>query len=244
MDAFSAVVVSNDRVARGVVQKVLEDHSFEVETCDAVGGVDQILRTKRFDLAIYDNDVAGAMQLAAGKSTYLPKMAFALVRSGTVADVHGKRIHFIVQKPFSADLFLKSLKAAFGSMLRQKRQSFRHSVQIVPSSCVSFTDKGSQELRKPMIIDISETGMCLQLNELLTQGAKVQVAFEVPEVGQTISVGGLVMWVRASGRTGVRFGEIMTEHQKMLNEWLSKRLQDATALIPRQLMVHNVQAAR
>lgn len=243
MDTFSAVVISNDPVARGVVEKVLEDHGFEIDTFDVVEGVDRVLRSKRFDLAVYDNDVAGALQLAAGKSSHLPKMVFALVRRGTVADVHGKRVHFMVQKPFTADLFLKSLRAAFGSMLRQKRQSFRHSVQIFPSSCVFFGDNGPQNLRKPTMINISETGMCLQLNELLTQGAKVQVAFEIPEGGQTVSVGGPVMWVRASGRTGVRFTEVKPEDQKLLSAWLSKRLQDATLLIG-QMLVHHAQFAR
>lgn len=97
-----------------------------------------------------------------------------------------------------------------------------------------------------MIVDISQTGMCLQANELLTQGARVQVSFELPDAYQPkLSLNALVMWVRASGRTGLKFVEIKAEQQKILNEWLTNRLTEATEadLIPRMPLYHNQGAA-
>src|SRR5579864_2113621 len=131
MDSYSALLVSNDPGILSVTQRVLEEYGFQVNRVATSAAAEQAIRSVRFDLAIYDNDVPGALQLAGSHSTIAAKMAFALMRRQTVKEANGKQVHFIIQKPFTTDLITRSLRAAFGTMLRQKRRSFRHPVQIV-----------------------------------------------------------------------------------------------------------------
>src|SRR5258708_8995937 len=97
------------------------------------------MENARFDLAVYDNDIPGAIQLTGRKvSAKVPKMVFAIMPSATAAEMQGKRIHFVVQKPIPADLFGRTLRPAFGIMLKERRPAFRHLVRIVPTSCFSI----------------------------------------------------------------------------------------------------------
>lgn len=221
MEQFSALLVSNDPGALGITQRVLEEYGFVIKIAATAKAAEEAIKSAKFDLAVYDNDVAGAIQLAgAGASIIAPKMIFGMMRNGTVAEVHGKRVHFIMQKPFTGELFARSLRAAFGVILKERRVAFRHPVQIVPALCVATRDQGTKDLTNTMILDISQTGMCLQTTEMLSQGTVVKVRFPLPDTKVAVLVSGVVMWTRASGRTGIKFADVEAEQQKILNEWL------------------------
>jgi CheY-like chemotaxis protein len=236
MDSYSALLVSNDPGTLSITQRVLEEYGFHVNRMTTAAAAEQALRSVRFDLAIYDNDVPGALQLAGGNSTVAARMAFALMRRQTVKEAKGKQVHFIIQKPFTTDLITRSLRAAFGTMLRQKRRTFRHSVQIVPSSCTAGYDGIPKKLGNPTILNISQSGLCMKVDDLLAQGVKVQIELDLPESFQKVCLRGIVIWSQASGRTGVKLTDVKVEHQKLLNEWLNSRLPYPTELLPRVLM--------
>jgi CheY-like chemotaxis protein len=225
MKPFSALLLSADPGSLAVTQKILEEYGVSVQIAGSAVAADQLIRKSMFDLGIFDNDVPGALDLASGcAGSSNPKMVFALVRAAAWHDVRGKRVQFVVQKPFTADLFARSLRAAYGTMVRERRLAFRHPVGIKPDSSVLLQERGDQPLHSTSILDLSQTGMCIQTMEILPQGAALKINFHLPESREVIHVTGTVMWTRASGRTGIKFTHVPAVEQKHLVEWLDSRL--------------------
>lgn len=234
MESLACLIISADRGPLSTAQRILEDHGLNVKVVDSVAAAAPLIKTAKFDLGIYDSDVPGALDLASARSPFPnPRMIFGLVRSMASADANGKRIHFVVQKPFTADLFARTLRAAYGTMVRDRRISFRHPVQIKPISACLVQENATQPLRASTILDLSQTGMCLQTLEILPQGATLEIEFQLPDSRETIHATGSVMWTRASGRTGVKFIQLPASEQKKLVAWLESLMPYKLESIPR-----------
>jgi CheY-like chemotaxis protein len=234
MEPFSALLLSNDSAALAITQKVLEEYGVTVKTAGSASAAEHLLKTAKFDLGVFDYELPDVLNLAVARSTYAnPKMVFALLPTGHMKDLHGKRVHFVVQKPFTADLFARSLRAAYGTMVRERRLAFRHPVEIVPVTSLLLVEKGNQCLHSANILDLSQTGMCIQTMEILPQGAALQIDFHLPETRDAVHVTGIVMWTRASGRTGVKFAHVPPEELKLLISWLNSRLPYDVQNVPR-----------
>jgi DNA-binding response OmpR family regulator len=233
MEPFLALLVSADRGPLNITQKVLEEYGVNVKVVASAQAAEQLIKTTKFDLGIFDHDLPGALDLTRVQKNLNPKMVFALLRGEHVKDVRGKRIHFVVQKPFTADLLARTLRAAYGTMIRERRVAFRHPVQIKPTTSALVQEHGNQNLQSSVILDVSQTGLCIQTQEILPLAATLQVNFNLPEGKELIHTVGSVMWTRASGRTGIRFTHVSAEEQKFLTEWLDSILPYQTEAVPR-----------
>jgi DNA-binding response OmpR family regulator len=234
MEPFLALLVSTDSGPVNVTQKILEEHGVSVKVVVSVSAAEQLIRTTKFDLGVFDHDVPDALNLAVwrGASTN-PKMVFAMVRGANLNEVGGKRVQFVLQKPFTADLFARTLRAAYGAMIRDRRVAFRHPVQIKPATSALIQKQGNQNLQSSMIVDISQTGLCIQTQEILPQGATLQIDFQLPDGNDVVHTTGSVMWTRASGRTGIKFIQVPAAEQKSLIAWLDGMLPYEMESVPR-----------
>ncbi len=236
MEPFSALVVCADPGPLGVMQRVLEEHGVSIKVAATVPAADHLMKPSKFDMAILDNDVPGALELAPLKVAIgAPKMIFALVRSVKENEVRDKRVHFIVQKPFTPDLFSRSVKAAYGPMLRERRAGYRHSVQIAPASCILTHDNREETLARATILDLSQTGYCLQTREMLPQHAIVRIEFQLPDNSALIHAAGSVMWSKAPGKTGIKFTNIPIAERVSLNAWLESTVPHEAETVSRQM---------
>jgi hypothetical protein len=129
------------------------------------------------DLVVMIQDNSHEFDGAAGYTLFgAPHVALGLVGSNRAYQPLGKRIHFVVQKPFTKDLFRKTLKVAYGAIASSRRLSSRHEVCIDSiSSCL--THCGERRTLKMTILNISHGGMCVQTGELLPQGSEYPVEF-------------------------------------------------------------------
>ena len=113
MEQISVLLLSNDAAVLGMTNKIFDDYGFSVNVVRSVPEANALIKRNTFDLAVYDNDVPGALNLAPQRATgSTPHVVFGMVNRTQSTALQGKRVHFVVQKPFSADLFLKSLRAA------------------------------------------------------------------------------------------------------------------------------------
>jgi CheY-like chemotaxis protein len=236
MEPLSALVVCSDPGPLGVIQKVLEENGVNVKVAATASVASQLMKPGRFDMAILDNDVPGAVALAPVRAVGpIPKMVFAIVRGVKDDEVRDKRVHFVVQKPFTSDLFSRALRAAYGPMLRERRAGYRHRVQIVPVTCTLTHDAEQRALPKATMLDLSQTGYCLQTTEMLPQHATVRIEFQLPDNSALVHAVGAVMWTQASGRAGVKFTNIPFTERASLNAWLESILPHDAESIPRQM---------
>lgn len=234
MEPFMALLVSTDPGSLVLAQRILEDNGVNVKVADSAAAASQLIKTTMFDLGIFDHDVPQAVNLCVARSEASnPKMIFALLRGTNLKEIVGKRVHFVLQKPFSADLFTRALRAAYGTMLRERRITFRHPVQITPAYSVLLLESSNQKLQSSKIVDLSQSGMCIQSLEILPEGAALQIDFQLPDSKELIHVTGTVRWTRASGRTGICFTHVPPEEQKQLIDWLDSKLPFRMEMVPR-----------
>jgi CheY-like chemotaxis protein len=236
MEPFIALLVSADPASLALVQRILVDNGVNVKVAESAQAAEQLIKTTMFDLGVLDHDVPKALSLADGRAPGAnPKTVFALLRGHQMKDVHGKRVQFVVQKPFTSDLFTRTLRAAYGTMLRERRVNFRHPVQIKPVNSVLLRESSNQNLQSSKIVDLSQSGMCIQALEILPPGATLQIDFQLPDAKELIHVTGIVMWTRASGRTGISFTHVPQAEQKLLIDWLDSRLPLRMEMAPRAM---------
>lgn len=231
---LSALVLSTDTNASTTSTRMLESHGFRVSTTDSAVLARELCRGKRFDLAIYDRDSSDELELA-GCSTLFgtPHVVLGLVGHNRASQALGKRIHFVVQKPFTSDLFRKILKAAYGVIASSRRLSSRHEVCIDSSSCCLIHRGERRALKNATIMNISHSGMCVQTGEMLPQEANIQLSFSIPAGGKVMEVTGTVIWAHASGRAGIKLVGLSPEAQPDFGNWLDSMSPSCEDLLPR-----------
>ena len=202
------------------LKKVLHSHGFTVATAVHVEVAKELCARERFDLAVYEQDVNGALDLARESSlSSQPRVAIGLLQPGKALQGEGLRVHFVVHKPLTSDLFAKTLKAAYGPIAADRRASCRHLVKIEASQCNMLHYGELRAVEGVRVVNVSQTGLCLEASEMLPQGATVELGFKIPETDITLQLSGMVIWAHASGRAGVKFSQLDAAEQRKLEEW-------------------------
>lgn len=222
--ALSALVLTNSHDAV-VVDKVLISQGFRVVRAADTGAAEELCRRQRFDIAVYDQEVDGALDLAGNKRpSSQPRVAVGLLAAKQVGQPAGTRLHFIVHRPFTADLFAKTVKAAYGPITTERRLSFRLAVDIAVLECNILHQFELRALYDVRLVNLSQTGLCLQAAEMLPQGAIIELCFILPNSQVRIQRCGTVVWSHASGRGGIKFNQFDSTENDKLEEWVGSMI--------------------
>ncbi|MFI5105975.1 MAG: PilZ domain-containing protein [Terriglobales bacterium] len=222
---FSALLLSSDVLPLGAVRKVFDEYGVEVRTVRTAEEANLLIRGNRFDLAICDYDVPGASQLACLDSySQWGGISMVVVRDAGVLENLGKRIHFTVPKPVTADLLARGLKAAYSTMAKRRFATYRHTLALRPLSGTLMHHGTQRSLESAAVVNVSQTGLCLTTPQKLPPGGIVSVSFALPESERQVHIIGTVVWSDLSGKTGVRFHHLPAHEEKLLKERLRARL--------------------
>jgi putative methionine-R-sulfoxide reductase with GAF domain len=102
---------------------------------------------------------------------------------------------------------------------RDRRRSRRHRVHSPAYASLNGSSQGSVvELNE--ILNISETGMCIQASSQLKINRLLPLCLELSATGSRIYLVGHVVWSESSGKTGIRFPEVSEPELKQLKSWL------------------------
>jgi hypothetical protein len=225
MERFSALVLSRDVDVVRVINKALEEYGLEANIARNVYDANELLKDRRFDLAVCDYDLPGTRQLAyLEPNSAWRGMVFALVRPTCLNEIHGQRVHLTLPKPISPGLFGKGLKAAYTTMAQVRRASLRYPLDV-QTSLAELIDKNERRtLPRARVLNISRTGMCLQTDGMLSQHATVRVTFDLTSNGGLVGLTGIVVWTKASGQSGIKFTNVSALAQKRLDEWINTKI--------------------
>jgi hypothetical protein len=130
-----------------------------------------------------------------------------------------QKSQFIFERPLSAQSIHKTLKPAFGLILRERRRYFRYPISLP----VIVQRQSRQEIRCNSV-DISVGGMALSTHVPLVPGENVRVQFTLPDHEAPILAESTICWSK-TGHLGVRFESISDEHKSELQVWLSQKLE-------------------
>ena len=150
-------------------------------------------------------------------------ISFAIVGNEAEID-HKAHATFVLHRPFSAPSVIRTLRASYPLMFRERRRDYRYPIEMRTIVSVDNTELAASS------INISETGVAIQSTTPLDVGTRVQLRLDLPGVAESLNIPGEVRWTDPTGRTGIHFLEVPDLLSEQLQLWLSERM---TELVPR-----------
>jgi PilZ domain len=228
--SVNALLFCNDAQLLCTVDRVFTDGGVLTDVCLGYEGVKESLKKDNFDLLAIDLDepeAAPVIDLWTLNNPTKVVIAFAL-QVQTMRQAQ-RRIHFTLQKPLSASLLGRTLKAARGTLLQKRRSAPRHPVKISAKVCV-VQNSARQPRFREMLLDLSAGGVCMKTEPAVPTGANVEIEFAVPGSKSMVHAKGTVMWSESTGVSGVKFTFIPPAELAMLKAWSDSAANVATSM--------------
>jgi CheY-like chemotaxis protein len=220
---LSALLLSQDGETLQVLKRVLDECRVRHESCPTPAACLQALGKRKFDAIVVDCDHgSGKDVLKQVRETPSHKRAitFAIIGNGTsVQDAFALGANFVLDKPLSPERVSRTVRAAQGLMIRERRRYFRHRVKVA----VSLFLASGQEI-KAMLANLSETGMAVDVAHPFDANTPVRARFTLPTSHSLIEAKGEIAWQKAK-QAGIRFLQVEQKYQRDLEQWLAKRFE-------------------
>jgi hypothetical protein len=219
-----ALLVSADPVAIQQLGHALQELSITPDVCREVPAAVGLLNRRKFEAVMVD------LQLGEQSGLILDEVHFSTSNRTAVTfgigdnDALGtaalrQKSQFVFERPLSAQSIHKTLKPAFGLILRERRRYFRYPISLP----VIIQRQSRQEVRCNSV-NISGGGMALSTQVPLVPGENVRVQFTLPDHEGPMVAESTICWSK-TGNLGVRFVSVSDEHKSELQVWLSQKLE-------------------
>ena len=129
--------------------------------------------------------------------------------------------NFVLERPLSPTSVGRTLQAAYGLIVRERRRYFRCPTSI-PASVRDDTEQMDCHA-----VNISESGMAITTPVSLKPGTQVHVKFTIPDREIEINAQSEICWSDEKGRAGLRFLKPSDEQLSDLRDWLSRMLENS-----------------
>jgi CheY-like chemotaxis protein len=224
--ALGALLVASDHVIIEQVSRSLNQLAAATEVAKDLQTALRLLSTRKFEAVIVD------LQLGESGVTVLERLRLAPSNRTTVvfaisgSPEESKRAfeagsNFILDRPVDSESAIRTFKAAYGLMVRERRRYFRCPLQTLASLCAD----GEEEI-PCQTTNISEGGMALANVHSLKPGTKVSARFRLPHNELEFALESEVCWYDPRGRIGLQFSCPPEETSLRLKEWLARRVEE------------------
>jgi CheY-like chemotaxis protein len=223
MSMGNALLVSDDSTHIHQLSRALGEVSIRPDICREVPEALRLLHTRKFDAIIVDSQLGlhSASVLEEVRSTASNRTAVTFAIGGSDMDSNMRRLSsFVFDGPVSSDSVRRTLRAAYGLVLRERRRYFRCPVSIP----VLLLRQAQPEVHCDSV-NISEGGMALSTSVSPNPGEKIRVQFTLPDHKAPFLTESDVCWNKP-GQLGIRFLDLSREHKSVLQTWLSQKLED------------------
>jgi len=221
--ALQALLLSRDPEVHSTIRSVLDASNIELDLCNNCDQALNVLNRRKYDAVLVDCDDMqnGPMvlrELRKGKSNK-SCIAFALVNGATsIQQAFDMGANFVLDKPISVERAARSVRAAQGLIMRERRRYHRH---LVRAKGTIIVDSGT-----PLpfsISNISHGGISIECSRRLDKNGAANLRFQLPGSPRLLDIKGEIMWSTEEGKAGIRFQILSNETKKELDGWLEKR---------------------
>jgi DNA-binding response OmpR family regulator len=223
MSMGNALLVSDDSLHIHQLSRALGEMSIRPDICREATEALRLLHTRKFDAIIVDSDLGtqSASVLEEVHSTASNRTAVTFAIGSDDMDSSMRKLSsFVFDGPISSESVRRTLRAAYGLVLRERRRYFRCPTCIP----VLILKRPAYEVRCHSI-NISEGGLALNTSVSLKPGEHVQLRFALPGRQDPWTMEGMVCWGKVE-TIGVRFASISPERKTDLQEWLARKLEE------------------
>lgn len=220
---LDGLLFTNDLQVLSVMNQILKSFAIHTEVCSKLDSALDAVTHRRLDAVIVDWDgafdpirVVRATRKSSPNST---STIVAMVNGQSETQALLVGANFMIHKPTNVDHAKRCMRAAYGTMLQNRRRAARVPVDIPVVARVT----GTGELRA-RISDLSVGGLALQCSQPLQSNQEVLAQFSLPGNVEVIHATGKIVNANSTGRAGVRFSFIPEEDRNSLEAWLAAEL--------------------
>lgn len=216
------LLVCNDTAVIEHLRENMQQLAIATEVCVQTDMALRLLNLKKFEGVIVDfgldkaDQILEQIRLSPSNRT---AVTFAITDPGSTTGL-AVQPNFLMEKPLSPASVGRTLKAAFGMIVRERRRSFRCPVQL-PAEIEANGQRSDCTL-----VNISEGGMAITQAPPLKPGTTVRVLFTLPGEPIRFKIEAEVCWYDEKGRGGLRSLLIPSEQKSMLQVWLAAKLEE------------------
>ncbi len=128
---------------------------------------------------------------------------------------------FTLMRPLTFDSIQRTLKIAYGLIVRERRRYFRCLVEVP-----AVLKAGSEPEIHCETVNVSEGGMAVVPPRPLRLGATAKVHFKLPGKPMHFETDAKVCWSDEKGMAGLQFTALEAEQRSELEEWLALRFEE------------------
>ncbi|MGZ4788905.1 MAG: PilZ domain-containing protein [Terriglobales bacterium] len=215
------LVFSDDERAVRLLQRSLSDLEIEVEHCTDLQHAQQLLLQQKFDGVIADCEIeSGPELLRSVRRSKHNRRSIIFALTGTqikMGDAFDLGAHFVIYRPLSSERAKRTLNAAHGLMMREKRMHFRH-----PANAEAKLRIGQRTLDVELA-DLTQHGALIHAGAPIKKDQPVQLTFTLPDTSFEVEVSARVARSDPTGRVGLKFETLSDESQARLLQWAVQR---------------------
>ncbi len=220
---LDGLLFSDDAQVLCVMNEILGRFAIQTEVCTEIGSALEAVTHRRLDTVIVDwnaaNNPTRVVRSARNSSPNCNSTIVAMVDADSETHALLVGANFMIYKPVDLDHASRCMRAAYGTMLQERRRAARILVDIPVAARVS--ELGILEAR---VSDLSVGGLALQCGQALRIEQNVSLVFSLPGTNGVVRVNGKVVNGNATGRAGVRFSFVPEEDLNLLESWLATEL--------------------
>jgi ActR/RegA family two-component response regulator len=235
VSAGKMLLVSPSSLTMYQLAKSAHRFDMSVQVCTEVRTALELVNRQKFDAVTVDLSLGqhATTILRETRLSSANRTAVAFAISSTLdqsAEAFRAGSSFVLERPLSLDSIRRTLHAAHGMILRERRRYFRCPVTIP----VSVQQEGAAPVFGESS-DISEGGMALRLLSPLKPGAEGIVQFTLPNTLVPIRAEAKIRWCEESGQAGVQFQSLSARNNSELQQWVAgnfeKRLTSSDVVV-------------
>jgi CheY-like chemotaxis protein len=231
--ALEALLISRDSALLAMFRRSLEELAVKVEASSGAAAASQMMARRKFEAIVVDcDDVDGGrnvLRSLRGMPTHKNTIVFAVVgKTTTLREAFEAGANFVLEKPVALDRLVRSLRAAHPLMARERRRSFRHTIDAP----VTLQLGAGPEIRARGA-DLSEGGLAVFTPTRLQPGNVPRFCFMLPDTAICLEGKAQVVWSQEQGHAaGLQFVMMRHDLRLELANWLASRIEQAQVVIP------------
>ena len=219
---LKALLTCRNGQSVGPLKTALDEVHIAQDHCDSAQEAIELLARGKYSALVLDFDLPGASQaakLARVAPAHRRPVVFAMIGAGTdIGSAFQAGANFVLYKPLVYEQVARSVRAAHGFMLQDRRRLPRQTVETVV-----YLMFGQQLAIPTLMLDLNEEGLSVQAAEPLPPFDRVPVHFRLPGSSHAIEGIAEVVWADDSGRAGMFFSELARSAQRSLSNWLRRQ---------------------
>jgi hypothetical protein len=220
---LDGLLLTKDKEVVSVMNQILCSFAIDTQVCGEIDSALDVVNHRHVDAVIVDwdgvTDPTRVVRAARKSSPNSNATIVAMVNAGSETHALLVGANFMILKPADLDHANRCMRAAYGTMLQNRRRAARVSVDLPVIARV--VDAGGIEAR---ISDLSVGGIALQCRQPLELNQDVVAQFCLPGYPDVVHVTGKVVNANASGRAGLRFSHLAEKDLHFLENWLGIEL--------------------